>query len=153
MIRPLFSIAGQFVALPAFPEADQLGVRCGASACSSRQQPRTKTTQAAPHLTSPNRPAPAVPDPRGIPTPTRAGKPSRPRDDPPPPRLAMADDDIVLSNVDEDPLPPPSTSPPSSANKALSQPQPDAQAAQQQRLHDLTAELEEERRRDLPRGN
>jgi hypothetical protein len=67
----------------------------------------------------------------------------------------MADDDIVLSNVDEDPLPPPSTSPPSSANKALSQPQPqpDAQAAQQQRLHDLTAELEEERRRDLPRGN
>jgi len=58
----------------------------------------------------------------------------------------MADDDdaAVLSDVDEDPLPPPSSAP---ARKTLpqAQPQPDAQA-QQRRLLDLTAELEEERR-------
>jgi len=58
----------------------------------------------------------------------------------------MADDDdaAVLSDVDEDPLPPSSSAP---ARKTLpqAQPQPDAQA-QQRRLLDLTAELEEERR-------
>ncbi|TKW31885.1 hypothetical protein SEVIR_2G135700v4 [Setaria viridis] len=59
----------------------------------------------------------------------------------------MADDDdaAVLSDVDEDPLPPPSSAS-ASAHKTLpqAQPQPDAQA--QQRLLDLAAELEEERR-------
>ncbi|WVZ63112.1 hypothetical protein U9M48_012775 [Paspalum notatum var. saurae] len=70
----------------------------------------------------------------------------------PPPRPAnsdaMADDDdaAVLSDVDEDPLPPPSSS--AASHKTLPQaqprPQPDAQA--QQRLLDLAAELDEERR-------
>ncbi|OEL24757.1 hypothetical protein BAE44_0014223 [Dichanthelium oligosanthes] len=59
----------------------------------------------------------------------------------------MADDDdaAALSDVDEDPLPPPSSAS-ASSHKTLpqAQPQPDAQA--QQRLLDLAAELEEERR-------
>jgi chromosome segregation ATPase len=61
----------------------------------------------------------------------------------------MADDgDAVLSDVDEeDPLPPPPPPSTSSSQKSPSpsqpQPQPHAQA---QRLHDLAAELEEERR-------
>ncbi|CAN6203808.1 unnamed protein product [Urochloa humidicola] len=61
----------------------------------------------------------------------------------------MADDDdaAALSDVDEeeDPIPPPSSAS-ASAHKTLPQapPQPDAQA--QQRLLDLAAELEEERR-------
>ncbi|KAF8692693.1 hypothetical protein HU200_039526 [Digitaria exilis] len=62
--------------------------------------------------------------------------------------MAVNDDDAVLSDVDEDPLPPPSTAPSAAAaHKTLppqAQPQPDAQA--QQRLLDLAAELEEERR-------
>ncbi|KAF8690901.1 hypothetical protein HU200_041310 [Digitaria exilis] len=62
--------------------------------------------------------------------------------------MADNDDDAVLSDVDEDPLPPPSTAPSAAAaHKTLppqAQPQPDAQA--QQRLLDLAAELEEERR-------
>ncbi|TVU10541.1 hypothetical protein EJB05_44081, partial [Eragrostis curvula] len=57
------------------------------------------------------------------------------------------DDDAVLSDVDEDPLPPPSSSSrPSSSHKTLSPPQPPSDAQAQQRLLDLTAELEEERR-------
>ncbi|CAL5065621.1 unnamed protein product [Urochloa decumbens] len=60
--------------------------------------------------------------------------------------MADEDDAAVLSDVDEeDPIPPPSSAP---AHKTLPQappqPQPDAQA--QQRLLDLAAELEEERR-------
>ncbi|XP_051189747.1 uncharacterized protein At3g49055 [Lolium perenne] len=61
----------------------------------------------------------------------------------------MADDDDAgaLSDVDEDPLPPPP--PPSSSSIPSSKPQPPSQpnhAEAQQRLLDLTADLEEERR-------
>uniref|UniRef100_A0ACD5XVN1 Uncharacterized protein n=1 Tax=Avena sativa TaxID=4498 RepID=A0ACD5XVN1_AVESA len=64
----------------------------------------------------------------------------------------MADDEDAgaLSDVDEDPLPPPpppSTSSSSSKPAPASHPQPShADSAQQQRLLDLSAELEEERR-------
>jgi hypothetical protein len=63
----------------------------------------------------------------------------------------MADDDEdagALSDVDEDPLPPPPP-PSASSSKAPPQPQPNHaadSAQQQQRLLDLSAELEEMRR-------
>ncbi|KAK1632568.1 hypothetical protein QYE76_006883 [Lolium multiflorum] len=61
----------------------------------------------------------------------------------------MADDDDAgaLSDVDEDPLPPPP--PPSSSSIPSSKPQPPSHPhaeAQQQRILDLSAELDEERR-------
>ncbi|CAM0953209.1 unnamed protein product [Alopecurus aequalis] len=62
----------------------------------------------------------------------------------------MADDEDAgaLSDVDEDPLPPPPHTSSSTSSKPPppSQPQPNHADAQQQRLLDLTAELEEERR-------